>query len=84
MKLPRNLSGVRLTHVVGRLGYQVTLQTGSHLWLTTSKPSDHRITVPNHDSLRNKGGPRPCQNLGGGRLGFLSRVGRSHPPGPRG
>jgi len=52
MKLPRDLSGVKLTQVLGRLGYQVTRQTGAHLRLTTTEPSEHHITVPNHDSLR--------------------------------
>jgi predicted RNA binding protein YcfA (HicA-like mRNA interferase family) len=52
MKLPGNLSGAQLAHALGRLGYQVTRQTGAHLRLTTNEPSEHHITIPNHDSLR--------------------------------
>ena len=35
MKLPRDVSGVDLAKRLGRLGYEVTRQTGSHLRLTT-------------------------------------------------
>ncbi len=52
MKLPRDLSGVELARLLGRLGYHVTRQTGSHLRLTTTEPAEHHITIPNHDSLR--------------------------------
>jgi predicted RNA binding protein YcfA (HicA-like mRNA interferase family) len=52
MKFPRNLSGVQLAHLLGRLGYQVARQTGAHLRLTTTEPAEHHITVPNHDCLR--------------------------------
>ncbi len=52
MKLPRDLSGDQLAHALARLGYQVTRQTGAHLRLTTNDPSEHHITIPNHDPLR--------------------------------
>jgi len=52
MKLPRDLSGVQLGVALGRLGYQVTRQTGAHLRLTTTDPSEHHITIPNHAPLR--------------------------------
>ncbi len=52
MKLPRDLSGAQLAHALARLGYQVTRQTGSHLRLTTTDPSEHHITIPKHDPLR--------------------------------
>jgi predicted RNA binding protein YcfA (HicA-like mRNA interferase family) len=52
MKLPRVLSGEQLAHALGRLGYQVTRQTGSHMRLTKAEPSEHHITIPNHDPLR--------------------------------
>ncbi len=52
MKLPRDLSGEQLAKSLERLGYQVTRQTGSHLRLTTTQPSEHHITIPSHDSLR--------------------------------
>lgn len=52
MKLPRDLSGIELARALGKLGYTVTRQTGSHIRLTTSAPSEHHVTVPAHDPLR--------------------------------
>jgi predicted RNA binding protein YcfA (HicA-like mRNA interferase family) len=52
MKLPRDLSGVALVRALGRVGYQVTRQTGSHVRLTTSLPTRHHLTVPAHDPLK--------------------------------
>jgi predicted RNA binding protein YcfA (HicA-like mRNA interferase family) len=37
---------------LGRLGYKVTRQTGSHLRLTTAESGEHHVTIPRHDSLR--------------------------------
>jgi predicted RNA binding protein YcfA (HicA-like mRNA interferase family) len=33
MKLPRNVSGLQLIKALGRLGYETTRQTGSHVRL---------------------------------------------------
>jgi predicted RNA binding protein YcfA (HicA-like mRNA interferase family) len=52
MNLPRDLSGEQLAHTLGRLDCQVTRQTGSHMRLTKTEPSEHHITIPNHDPLR--------------------------------
>ncbi len=52
MKLPRDLSGAELVRALGRVGYRVTRQTGSHARLTTESPSQHHVTVPMHDSLK--------------------------------
>jgi predicted RNA binding protein YcfA (HicA-like mRNA interferase family) len=52
MKLPRDVSGERLAAALGKLGYQVTRQTGSHMRLTTNDPAEHHLTIPNHDALR--------------------------------
>ena len=52
MKLPRDLSGATLAKALVRVGYGVTRQTGSHLRLTTAKPSEHHITLPVHDPLK--------------------------------
>jgi predicted RNA binding protein YcfA (HicA-like mRNA interferase family) len=52
MKLPRNLSGAELIRALGKLGYRVTRQAGSHVRLTTDTPSQHHITIPNHDPLK--------------------------------
>ena len=52
MKLPRDVSGADLTKRLGRLGYEVTRQKGSHLRLSTSEHGQHNVTIPNHDPLR--------------------------------
>ncbi|PYK22610.1 MAG: hypothetical protein DME59_19630 [Verrucomicrobia bacterium] len=52
MKLPRDVSGADLGKRLGRLGYAVTRQTGSHLRLTTSERVQHHVTIPNHDPLK--------------------------------
>ena len=52
MKLPRDVSGADLAKRLGRLGYAVTRQTGSHLRLTTSERGQHHVTIPNHDALK--------------------------------
>jgi len=52
LRLPRDLSGEELARRLGRVGYTVTRQTGSHMRLTTETPSEHHITIPRHDPLR--------------------------------
>lgn len=52
MRVPRDLSGVELVKRLGRMGYRVTRQTGSHLRLTSTVLGEHHITIPNHDPLR--------------------------------
>lgn len=52
MRLPRDLSGEELTDLLGRYGYEVTRQTGSHMRLTTTRGGEHHITIPHHKSLR--------------------------------
>jgi predicted RNA binding protein YcfA (HicA-like mRNA interferase family) len=52
MRLPRDISGDRLSKTLKILGYSVTRQTGSHMRLTTQERGEHHITVPNHDPLR--------------------------------
>lgn len=53
MKLPRDLSGERLVTSLGRVGYEVSRQTGSHVRLTcTARGPEHHITVPNHAVLK--------------------------------
>ena len=51
-RLPRDVSGVELAKLLETFGYAVTRQKGSHLRLTASQGGEHRVTVPNHDSLR--------------------------------
>jgi predicted RNA binding protein YcfA (HicA-like mRNA interferase family) len=52
VKLPRDLSGTDLARALGKLGYETTRQTGSHMRLTTQENGEHHITVPRHDPLR--------------------------------
>jgi len=53
MKLPRDTGGEELAILLGRYGYQVTRQTGSHMRLTsTYKGTEHQLTVPRHKPLR--------------------------------
>jgi predicted RNA binding protein YcfA (HicA-like mRNA interferase family) len=52
LRLPRDLSGEELAVLLGRYGYEVTRQTGSHIRLTTTQGGEHHITIPCHESLR--------------------------------
>ncbi len=52
MKLPRDVGGMELAKKLGRFGYQVTRQAGSHVRLTTQQKGEHHVTIPRHDSLR--------------------------------
>lgn len=52
MKIPRDISGEKLSKLLGRYGYEITRQTGSHLRLTSSLRGEHHITIPNHKSLK--------------------------------
>lgn len=51
MKLPRDVSGEELARLLGRLGYEVTRQTGSHMRLTRVAQVEHLITIPRHAAL---------------------------------
>ena len=52
MKLPRDISGVDLAKALGRLGYEITHQTGSHIRLTTQRGGEHHLTIPAHEAIR--------------------------------
>jgi predicted RNA binding protein YcfA (HicA-like mRNA interferase family) len=52
MKLPRDLSGSDLAKALGRLGYDIVRQTGSHMRLTRGGSEQHHITIPAHDPLK--------------------------------
>jgi len=53
MKLPRDMGGEERAALLGRYGYKITRQTGSHMRLTsTSKGFEHHITIPRHKPLR--------------------------------
>ena len=53
MKLPRDLSGAKLSrHLCKEWGYVEVHQTGSHIILDTKEPSAQRISIPAHKALR--------------------------------
>jgi predicted RNA binding protein YcfA (HicA-like mRNA interferase family) len=52
VRLPRDTGGEELAALLGKYGYKVTRQTGSHMRLTsTFKGPEHHITVPSHKPL---------------------------------
>jgi predicted RNA binding protein YcfA (HicA-like mRNA interferase family) len=53
VKLPRDLSGAELIQLLCKhLGYRRVHQQGSHVILETETPRQHRISIPDHSSLR--------------------------------
>lgn len=53
MKLPRDVSGEDLAHVLRRFGYEITRQTGSHIRVASKlKGTEHHVTIPAHKQLR--------------------------------
>lgn len=52
MRLPRDVEGDDLAARLGRVGYRVTRQSGSHIRLTTNSNGEHHVTVPAHSPLR--------------------------------
>jgi predicted RNA binding protein YcfA (HicA-like mRNA interferase family) len=51
VKLPRDVSGTKLARLLGRFGYTVTRQVGSHMRLTTTFRGEHHVTIPAHHDL---------------------------------
>ena len=52
-RIPRDLSGREVCRLLERFGYEVTRQQGSHIRLEAAHATGtHRLTVPNHDSLK--------------------------------
>jgi predicted RNA binding protein YcfA (HicA-like mRNA interferase family) len=52
MKLPRDVSGAELVAALGRIGYRVTRQVGSHVRVTTALGGEHHVTVPDHSPIK--------------------------------
>jgi predicted RNA binding protein YcfA (HicA-like mRNA interferase family) len=52
MKILRDLSGDELVKALGKFGYVLMRQTGSHYRLTTMNNGEHHVTVPRHSPLR--------------------------------
>jgi predicted RNA binding protein YcfA (HicA-like mRNA interferase family) len=53
VKVPRDAGGEALAALLGKYGYKVTRQTGSHMRLTSTYMGfEHHITIPSHNPLR--------------------------------
>jgi predicted RNA binding protein YcfA (HicA-like mRNA interferase family) len=53
MKLPRDLNGAELIKLLCKhYSYRRVNQEGSHVILETNIPRQHRISIPDHSSLR--------------------------------
>jgi predicted RNA binding protein YcfA (HicA-like mRNA interferase family) len=52
MRIPRDLSGKDLIKALGKLGYEVTRQSGSHIRLSTALNGTHHITIPDHRPIK--------------------------------
>jgi predicted RNA binding protein YcfA (HicA-like mRNA interferase family) len=52
VRLPPNATGTELAILLGRFGYPITRQTGSHIRLTTQVGGEHHVTIPAHNPLR--------------------------------
>ncbi len=54
MKLPRDVSGVKLLRALERLGYTAQRQRGSHVRVTTQDGGEHHEVIPMNDPVRVK------------------------------
>jgi len=52
LKLPRDITGIKLAKELVELGYHITRQTGSNIRLTTFENGTHHITIPAHNPLK--------------------------------
>ena len=53
MKVPRDVNANTLITLLGRYGYAVVRQTGSHIRMRKKlDDGDHDITVPNHKPIK--------------------------------
>ena len=52
MKIPRDISGEKLTKLLKKYGFNISRQTGSHIRLTTTTKGEHHITIPNHKYIK--------------------------------
>ena len=53
MKVPRDVNADSLINLLGRYGYDVIRQTGSHIRLSKKlDEGEHTITVPNHKPIK--------------------------------
>ncbi len=52
MRIPRDVSGADLVKALQKVGYLVARQSGSHIRVETQEPTEHRVTIPNHDFIK--------------------------------
>ncbi len=52
MKLPHDVSGADLAKALGKVGYDITRQKGSHIRRATKRNGQHHVTVPDHDPIK--------------------------------
>jgi predicted RNA binding protein YcfA (HicA-like mRNA interferase family) len=53
MQMPRNIKGKELAKALGRFGYVITRQSGSHIRMCSKiKGHPHQITIPDSNPLR--------------------------------
>lgn len=53
MRIPRDIDGSTLIRRLGKLGYEQTRQSGSHVRLTrVSEEGEHHVTIPLHSPIR--------------------------------
>ena len=52
MKIPRDVSGAKLSKLLKNFGFKITRQTGSHMRLTSTISGELHITIPKHKSLK--------------------------------
>ena len=52
MRIPRDVSGADLVKALQKVGYLPSRQSGSHIRVVTQEPSEHRVTIPNHDFIK--------------------------------
>jgi len=51
--LPRDTGGEELAALLGKYGYHITRQTGSHIRLTSNvKGTEHHLSIPCHKPLK--------------------------------
>jgi len=52
-KIPRDLSGRDLAKALGRYGYRLVRETGSHIRLVSIHTgAEHKITIPDHEPVK--------------------------------
>lgn len=52
MRLPRDVSGRALAKALGKLGYRITREAGSHIRVTRDQDGEHHVTIPDHSPIK--------------------------------